>query len=398
MHKTAKKLDREALERVQEARTSLITNNGFFGFLAMQLRLVEATEIYGQKIDTMGVDGKNMFYNPKFVKGLTARELEGVVAHEVMHCAFSHFSRMGNRNPRIWNYAGDYVINADLLESGFTLPKERLFDPKYNGMSSEDVYEKLPKQEVAIIITNGKGDPGGCGQVLEAPGGQADKDDIQQTWETSVRMAIEVAKTNNPEHIPGSIRRLIGQLSKPKVSWRDKTRAFIDQSLSKETSWARPNRRSAGSGVLMPGYISDRLSHLVFIVDDSGSINMPMLTEFLSEVAGALYENVTDQLTVVYADTRVHHVDTYDSNDIVVPHELPNGGGGTAFSNSFIWVRENVPEASCVIYLTDLQVSDFGEAPECPVLWAVYAPDSLYEILASHAPFGTCIQVSNLIG
>lgn len=394
------KLDIDARDRVVAARTGLLANNGFFGFLAMQLRLVEATEVYGQVIDTMAVDGKNMFYCPAFVKSLTPRELEGVIAHEVMHCAFSHFSRMGSRNPIVWNYAGDFVINADLLESGFTLPEKRLFDEKYKGMSAEDVYEALPKINIRVIIKGGdsQSDPGGCGQVLQAPGSQAEKDDVQQTWETSVRMAIEVAKANNPGHIPGSIRRLIGQLSKPKVSWRDKTRMFIDQSLSKEVSWSRPSRRSIGAGVLMPGYVADRLNHLVFCVDDSGSINMPMLTEFLSEVAGALNENVADQLTVVYADTRVHHVDNFVPGDIVEPHELPDGGGGTAFSNSFEWIKENVPDASCIIYLTDLQVIDFGEAPECPVMWAVYSPDTLYEKLAAAAPFGTCIQVSNLIG
>jgi predicted metal-dependent peptidase len=136
----------------------------------------------------------------------------------------------------------------------------------------------------------------------------------------------------------------------------------------------------------------------VFVVDDSGSIHMKLLTEFLSEVAGALDENTADQLTVIYADTRVHHVDYFQPGDIVQPHELPNGGGGTAFSNSFRWIKENAPDASAVIYLTDLQVNDFGEDPGVPVMWAVYALDQCYDELASKAPFGHAIQVSNSLG
>lgn len=148
----------------------------------------------------------------------------------------------------------------------------------------------------------------------------------------------------------------------------------------------------------MPGYIADRLNHLVFAVDDSGSINQKMLTEFLSEVAGALDQGTADQMTVVYADTRVHHVDHFVPGDVVAPHELPNGGGGTAFSNTFEWIKANVPDASCVIYLTDLQVHDFGEDPGCPTLWAVYSPDGYYEKLAANVPFGTPLQVSNSFG
>lgn len=398
--------DKSAREKVIRARTTLLVNNGFFGFLAMQLRLVECKDI-----PTAAVDGISLFYNPDFVHQLTEPELEFVMAHEVMHCCFSHFSRRGSRDPRGWNVAGDFVINLDLKDSGFTLITDKmingkkfsvLIDEKYRGMSSEDVYELLPKIYISISGggegDDGNPDPGGCGGVLDSPGNQGAKENTKQVWEVNVRQAIAVAKANNAGNLPGSLQRLIDTLSKPKVSWRDQTRNFIDQSMSKDVSWSRISRRSFSIGTLMPGYIADRLNHLVFAVDDSGSINQKMLTEFLSEVAGALDQGTADQMTVVYADTRVHHVDHFVPGDVVAPHELPNGGGGTAFSNTFEWIKANVPDASCVIYLTDLQVHDFGEDPGCPTLWAVYSPDGYYEKLAANVPFGTPLQVSNSFG
>ena len=385
--------DKSAREKIIRARTNLLVSNGFFGFLAMQLRLEERPSV-----GTMGVDGVTMFYAPEFVNKLTERELEGVEAHEVMHCCFQHFSRRGYRDALLWNIAGDYVINLDLIDAGFTLPKERLLDKKYKGMTTEDVYELL-LQEVTKGGGSGKGDnpdPGGCGAVMDSPGDATKAEAIKQTWETSVRTAIAVAKGQNAGQIPGSLARLVADLQRPKISWRDKTRNFIDQSMTKDISWSRISRRSVSIGTLMPGYVSDRLNHLVMIVDVSGSINDKLMNEFVSEVAGALDEGTCDNLSVVYADTQVQHVDHFVPGDVVKPAKVP--GGGTDFRASFKWVAENAPNASCVIYLTDLQVYEFGEDPGCPTLWAVYGPSSYFDQLASKAPFGTAMHVSNSQG
>jgi len=414
-------LDRAARNKIISARTNMLVRNGFFGFLALQLKLVEANEENGlnvkgdpNAITTMAVDGINMFYAPEFVHRIDDEECEAVVAHEVEHCCLQHFSRRGSRHPRIWNMAGDFVINADLIKAGFKLPgvpitmdmigdpkykdvKGYLLDAQFDNMNSEAVYDKLTEKiKIITIIIEGRGaDPGGCGGVIDAPSA-AKREEASQTWETSVRIAVQVAAANNAGHVPGSLKKLLDYLKKPKVSWRDQTRRFIDQSLSREVSWARLSRRSVAIGALLPGTLPDRLQHLVFFVDISGSISFELCKQMVGEVAGALDENTADMITVVYADTDVHHVDTYYKGDIVTAGHYR--GGGTAFSNSFIWLKEHVPDASCVIYLTDLEVNDFGEDPGCPMLWAVYAQDHRYDELAARAPFGQCIHISNNFG
>ena len=401
-------VDKAAHDKVIRGRTSLLVSNGFFGFLAMHLKIVEATGDLAKQIKTAAVDGKHLYYNAHFMNQLDEREVEFVIAHEVMHCAFSHFSRRGNRDPYGWNCAGDFVINLDLKQAGFKLisgkiidgkPFNVLVDDKYKGMTTEEIYESFPKRYISISGGGSEsGQTGDAGGIMDAPGGTGDQEATKHDWEAAVRAAVAVARANNAGNLPGSLARLFNELQKPKISWRDKTRNFIDQSMTKDISWSRISRRSVAIGTLLPGLIADRLNHLVFVVDDSGSINMKLLTEFLSEVAGALDENTADQLTVIYADTRVHHVDYFQPGDIVQPHELPNGGGGTAFSDSFRWIKENAPDASCIIYLTDLQVYDFGEEPECPVMWAVYTNGDYFDSLAEKAPFGMAIHVSNSVG
>ena len=403
--------DKQAREKLIRARTNLLVNNGFFGFLAMQLRVVEMPEI-----DTMAVDGKSLFYSPKFTHKLSDREREGVVCHEVMHCAYSHFSRRGSRDPVLWNIAGDFVINLDIVSSGLVLPgtpitlamlleKDKskykdvtghMLDQQFKGMTTEAVYDKLSQHmKVIHVMVGSGGDPGNCGAVLDAPGSSTDREETQQTWETSVRMAVETARQNNAGNIPASLRKLIEQLKRPKISWREKTRRFIDQSMTKEFSWSRLSRRSVANGYLMPGTIADRLRHLVFFVDISGSVPFEMARSMTSEVAGALDEGTADMVTVAYADTRVQHVDTYVQGDLVTCGRYT--GGGTDFADSFRWLKENAPDASCVVYLTDLEVYSFGEEPPCPVLWAVYNSDMRYDDLAAKVPFGMSIHIDNMI-
>jgi len=418
--------DKKAHDAMIKARTVLLVSQPFFGCLALHLRLVEMSEKSPIPCRTMAVDGRHLYYYPPFVHSLTEQEIIGVVAHEVMHCAYQHMTRRGHRNPVIYNYAGDYVINDCLLKAGLTLPKKRLHDSKYDGMSTEEVYERI-KQDVEKQIKaqskgqkgkkgdqKGKGsqgddedgegsmimpdtdlniDPGDCGAVLDAagPGQKSEQDRVEREWDTTVRMAVNVARRSNAGTTPGYLERLVKQLKEPRVSWRELTRQFIDNSMSKDYSWSRPNRRHIHSDLSLPGFVSDSLRHMVFVADTSGSIDNEMLRQFLGEIAGALNDGTADKLTVLYADTRVAHVDEFVQGDIVKVGSKNIGGGGTAFSDSFRWIMERAPDAQCIVYLTDMLTSDWGEDPGIPTMWAAYLPAaSLAQITP---PFGTVIPV-----
>ena len=56
----------------------------------------------------MATDGRRIVYNPAFVEKLSPAELEGVLAHEIMHCALAHHCRRGERDTQLWNQATDY--------------------------------------------------------------------------------------------------------------------------------------------------------------------------------------------------------------------------------------------------------------------------------------------------
>jgi predicted metal-dependent peptidase len=382
-----------AEKRMQKARTHLTFHHPFYGTLALHLRMIEVDD--PSWCDTMATDGRSLCYWPAFVMKLSEQEVEGVIAHEVTHCAYRHMMRERGRNHNIWNIACDFVINPDLIATGHKLPKGALLDKAYAGMSAEQVYEILMKKIKPDQIPK----LGACGTgFFDLPKGgekggldKRELEALEHEWESIVRTAIGVARAAGIGKLPGHLEAMFTDLNKPKVDWRSLLRQFIDAATSKDHSWKRPNRRFSHQGLYLPGYISESLSHLVMAIDTSGSVSDEMLKAFLSEVAGALSTGIVEKLTVIYADTKVQKVEVYEPGMAVTPKAT--GRGGTDFADTFRWIIEKAPDASCVIYLTDMDTGSWGQDPGCPVLWAAYTTEAALERYTP--PFGNKLFVES---
>jgi predicted metal-dependent peptidase len=163
------KLDKVVREMLITARVGLLLKASFFGNLATRLKLVNADEWCA----TAATDGRNFYYNSRFIKMLKPKEIEFLFGHEVLHCVYDHFGRRGSRDPQLFNIANDFAVNGDLVkhkvgEMITTVPC--LFDRKYEGMSSEEIYDKLYEKAEKINISDlldkmidehmdGEGDP-----------------------------------------------------------------------------------------------------------------------------------------------------------------------------------------------------------------------------------------------
>ena len=140
------------LERkLTKARTQLLLNQPFFGSLCLRLKLVPGD------VPTMATNGKLILYNRGFVESLTPAELEGVLAHEVMHCALAHHCRRGSRDPRLWNEAADFAINPIVLNNGLALPSGALNDPGFAGLSAGLFFQQRTKgPRTCLILDNAR--------------------------------------------------------------------------------------------------------------------------------------------------------------------------------------------------------------------------------------------------
>jgi predicted metal-dependent peptidase len=140
-----------------KAKVQLVLNHPFFGVLALHLPTVPVSPAALAAMGappTAAVDGRKIYYNPKWVDTLTEKQRLGLLAHEVLHPALKHMWRRGNRERGLWLMATDYAVNdiimRTLLPDGkpaFELPPGGLYDKEFEGMAAEQIYALLKKEK-----------------------------------------------------------------------------------------------------------------------------------------------------------------------------------------------------------------------------------------------------------
>ncbi|EUB97273.1 putative metallopeptidase domain containing protein [Rhizobium sp. CF080] len=381
-------------DKILAAQTGLLWDHPFFGVLMLQLKKIDATD--DPRIDTMATDGRHLYYHTPFVMSLKKDELVFVLAHEVMHNALKHHTRRQHRKPGRWNKAADYAINGELVECKVgKMPECGLLEPRFTGLSAEEIYRILDDENNGDDSDENSMDGGGCGGVLDgcAPHDQSTIAELEAEMNVQIQQAAMAAKGAQAGKLPANIAKLVEELLRPKVDWRAMLRRFIDESMTRDFSWSKPNRRMLPLGFVTPGTISDGVSHGIIVQDSSGSVfDDKPCKDFAAEINGAYMEGAIDKLTVIYADAKVQAIEEFENGDELVLR--PVGGGGTAFRDSFNVIMERFPEARFIIYLTDLEVYDFGNDPEIPVLWGVYGDPRRFDELTADLPFGEPISIS----
>lgn len=90
-------------------------NPFLFSFTAPKAHQL-CVKLGSQEINTAATDGRNYYWNPKFLQGLSHDEATVVMEHEAYHVIFYHSDRMKGFNGEVRNIAMDYVVNAVIEE------------------------------------------------------------------------------------------------------------------------------------------------------------------------------------------------------------------------------------------------------------------------------------------
>ena len=374
----------DGLEEYTKSRSQLVLRNPFFATLALRLK-----PISDDSVPTACTNGQFIAFNPKWFLKLREEERVGLIAHEVMHVALMHMLRREERDAVKWNVAGDYVINNALLKSKFILPHTELIDPKYDNMSTEEIYALLPEDikdgtgPGDILLLDGD-DPGGCGAVIDHPsvsdGSASGK--FEAEIEIAVQQAAEAAKAMGK--LPGHLQTLIEKALAPKVDWKMVLARFLRTNNKSDFTWIKPNRRFISRGLYLPSLHTPALEEIAVAVDTSGSVSEAELEQFTGEITSILHDTNPELIHFLQCDTKVCADTEYtrESLPLKITYE---GRGGTRFSPVMKYLKENHPNISALVYLTDLESDDFGDAPHYPVLWISTA--------STEAPYGEVIQI-----
>jgi predicted metal-dependent peptidase len=391
---TDAKIDRDVREKLITARVGLLLRASFFGNLATRLKLVNADEWCG----TAATDGRHFYYNSRFIQMLRPKEIEFLFGHEVLHCVYDHFGRRGSRDPQLFNIANDFAVNADLIkhrvgEKITTVPC--LHDTKYDGMSSEEIYdvlyEKAEKIDISKLLDqmidehlDGEGDGDGDSDgdqegkgkgrpKLSEADRQAIKDEIKEA------MLAAAQTSDGAGNIPAGVMRLIKELTEPQMNWRELLRMNLESTIKSDFTWMRASRKGWHMDAVMPGMKNDEMIDIAIAIDTSGSIGEKMLKDFLGEIQGIMDSFPAYKIHVISFDTDVYNPAQYDSDnlDSICEYE-PAGGGGTDFDAIYKYLKdEDITPRRLVVFTDGYPFGSWGDEEYCDATWILHGTTTI---------------------
>ena len=384
------KLDREVREKLITARVGLLLRASFFGNLATRLKLVNADEW----CSTAATDGRHFYYNSRFIDMLKPKEIEFLFGHEVLHCVYDHFGRRGDRDPMLFNIANDYAVNGDLKKhrvGEFITSVPCLYDSKYEGMSSEEIYDDLYENAEKINLSDlidkllddhldGEGDSDSDDDNGDNKDGRGKKPKMSAEERQKIRDEIKeavlsaAAASDGAGNLPAGVRRLIQDMTAPKMNWREFLRMQLESTIKSDFTWMRASRRGWHMDAIMPGMKNDEMIDIAISIDASGSMGEAMLKDILSETQGIMDSFPAYKLHVISFDTKVYNPATYDSENLdnLVDYEI-HGGGGTDFDCVFEYFKENDIQPKRHIMFTDgYPFGSWGDENYCDTVFIMH--------------------------
>ena len=389
------------IDKLTTARVGLLLKAPFFGNMATRMRLIDASEW----CPTAATNGRDFYYNKKFVEKLSVKKLEFLFGHEICHAVFDHFGRVGSRDRQLSNIAQDYAVNQILVDEriGEKITEVKIcYDPKYRGMAWEEIYDELYEKAEKISMPDllrqlgdlldehikegdGQGEGEGDKEGKGRPG--MSKEDAQKIKDEIKEAMIQSAAAAGAGKTPAGIQRMIKDLTEPKINWRDLVRQEIQSIVRNDYSFSRPNRKSWHSGAILPGMKEATTIDVGISIDMSGSIGMEDATVFLSEVKGIMDQYEDFKVNLWCFDTEIynHQEISHDNSEDLLDYE-PQGGGGTDFEVNWQFMRDNGIQPKKFIMFTDgYPCGGWGEEDYCDTIFIVKGNT------AAEAPFGQTV-------
>lgn len=407
-------LTRIAQECMSRARAAVTLASPFFGSLiaSMPSRAVwmDDEQLPGF-VGTAATDGTTFYYNPAFILTLSDPETRGLVVHEVLHAAFDHVIRCGSRDFDLWNIAADFVVNHTIennrpVGADWTLPSGSLRSWKLGGLSVDQAYARLARSrgksvaQLRNLFRDLAGGGGAGGRRPDAGGGAGragmgdeverrirrrftvmlphkgnpeERAALSRLWAERMAMAAEAARRAGC--MTAGVEEVVSSRLNPVVDWRDVLQYFLQETITQDMTWSRPNRRFVSQGLYLPSSTTITTGEVIVIIDTSGSCAEDA-PQFLAEIAGMLASIPTLTVRVLSCDTECTEIGLWgpETETPDVRHGVTlTGFGGTDLAPPFRMIREKDWSPAAVVYLTDMwgpyPASDLE--PPCPVLWVV---------------------------
>jgi len=270
-------------------------------------------------VSDMALDRKNpsyrmvMGYNPKFMAGLSGRQRQGIISHEMFHVALKHLTQRNTHDKnlaRMHNIATDLAINSLIgkarLPQAALIPGQVFHDHEGKPIKSEvsDLIRSLPTNQSSEFYfekirefaeeqkkKKPNDDPfAGVGPIDDHDMWDNMPADVQEEFENHIRNILQDAvneadRTNQWGTLPHDMRDMIRKSLSREVDWRSILRAFIGRvrSQDRESTIKRINKKLP---YIFPGVKRTFISNFACFIDQSGSMANEDIALLFGEMEG----------------------------------------------------------------------------------------------------------------
>ena len=357
----------------------------FFGSIAADVEYQETEDIKSIKSD-----GRNIFYNPKYMSCLSAADQIFVLAHELCHIAFEHTARGKGKDPMIWETATDAVINQMLKRDGLDIIAGGIDYPEAIDYDAEQYYEILLKEKLDMELLFGKlegqENPAGGGgngeQPPESDDSEDDSEDEDNNDESDQELLLEEEDSDNEDseddehalveekeskagNAVNRDTRIVEEIGncQPVIDWR----LILLDTINYGVDWSYTNA-VLENGIVRPVLEEMPVPETEIVLDTSWSVDEELLRNFLRECKNIL----------TFSKLKAGCFDTvfYGFHDIRTVQDIENmpfqGGGGTDF---------NVAAEAFTLRVDNRIIFTDGQAPMpdkfLKAIWVVYGDETI---------------------
>jgi len=390
-------------QKITKAKARLMLEQPYFGTIASSLDLKKNNEIL-----TFVSDGYTMSYNSEYLERLNLDEVEFMMANGAMHTVLQHTERLNNRTQWLWQTATDYVVNAMLVKNGMTAPEYANYEPKFEGMYAEEVYDILRSEmmdnsdysmeQETEQITDANDDihaenitmhedleSNDLAKDTQTQQDSQEKKETATTEEMQEHMEQIFQKLKRQGDLPKDLAFVIPQYFSHQVDWREFLYGYIATHAKTSYSFSPPNMKYLYRGIYLPSLSSDLL-RVIIAIDTSGSVDETLLGTFLAEVSSMMQQYPNYEIDLITADAKVHTCKTFLPGEPLT-YEV-NGGGGTDFRPVFDYIDKHIDYPTLLLYFTDGQGTFPKDTPSYDVLWVMPEPIEI--------PFGEVVILENI--
>ena len=379
----------QQFSKLDKAKTQLVLDHPFFASILARRELILTENIPSARVNRRG----QIYINPKWIESLTVAQVVYLLAHEVMHVALQHASRIGSREPKRWNLAGDAVINGTLSKAnvGEFIPGGIQY-PGAENMSTEDMYALVMQQFPMDSEGKGKGKGEGnakgntCNEIPDPDGEQEGiGEDLDQDGEpltegeqnevdghirVEIAEAMQTAKVRGK--LPGVLEKFATELINVKTPWYEILERYMVAFTAGEISWRRANRRYQDVYLPSVGKVQ-RMGRIGMLTDISGSVSKQEIQHYNGHMKRIIELCVPDGVYLAYCDTHVQHEDLYTIDELDDVQVKFYSGGGTNMVTGLDHMADSGHEMDVVVVLTDGYTpfpADGSKYP-WPVIWCI---------------------------